>query len=133
VARDSVPNAFYGPLLLAREFGVTLGFYRETLGLPVEGAAPYAKCLSESSRFSIVDGRWWAQVNGSENPIQGESSVSNCLLMIRVADVEEVFRRLMAAGTLFLSPPSIRRQLGERNAFLRDPDGRCVMLTSTLE
>jgi len=71
-------------------------------------------------------------VNGSENPIQGESAVSDLVLMIQVDDVEELFRELMVTGTHFLAPPTRSEPLGVRIVFLRDPDGRTVALTSKL-
>jgi predicted enzyme related to lactoylglutathione lyase len=123
---------FFGPILLAKNFEETLAFYRGAIGLPFEGAAPYAKCVAPASTISIVDGKWWSQVNGSENPIQGESSVSTLVLTIQVADVRKLSERLMASGVSFLSVPTPRAQLGVRNVFLRDPDGRSVMLTSPL-
>jgi predicted enzyme related to lactoylglutathione lyase len=119
---------FFGPILLAKDFDLTVSFYRAVLGLPIEGKPPYAKCVAERSTISIVDGKWWAQVNGSDNPIQGESSVSDVVLTIQVSDLEEVFQRMMVTGVRFLSPPTARPPLGIRNLFLRDPDGRSVML-----
>jgi predicted enzyme related to lactoylglutathione lyase len=132
MANESPRSTFFGPLLLARDFEQTLAFYRTQLGLRFEGSFPYAKCVSTASTLSIVDGTWWAKVNGSENPNQGESSVSDLVLMLRVGDVEEVFARLTATGVKFLSPPEAREQLGVRSLFLRDPDGRTVTLTSPL-
>jgi predicted enzyme related to lactoylglutathione lyase len=123
---------FFGPLLLARDFSATVNFYQSVLGLPVRGTAPYAKCVSNPSTFSIADGLWWAKINGTENPAQGESPLANHVLSILVDDVEAVFERLMAGGTRFTSPPQPRPELGVRVAFLRDPDGRSVMLTSPL-
>jgi predicted enzyme related to lactoylglutathione lyase len=123
---------FFGPLLLAADFEATLNFYRTLIGLPVEGRAPYARCVSKPSTFSIVDGNWWAQINGDENPVQGGSPVSNLVLLIQVDDVEAIFERLMANEVRFLSPPTERRPLGSRNAFLRDPDGRYVVLEAPL-
>jgi predicted enzyme related to lactoylglutathione lyase len=122
------PPTFFGPILLAKDFDLTVSFYRSVLGLPFEGQPPYVKCVADRSTISIVDGKWWAQVNGSDNPVQGESSVSNVVLTIHVGDIEEVFERMMVTGVRFLSPPTARPLLGIRNLFLRDPDGRTVML-----
>jgi len=132
-----MPNAvrgssFEGPILLARDFAQTVGFYRTTLGLPMEGDAPYAKCVSGSSQFAIADGTWWAEANGRDNPFQGESSVTNYILLIQVDDVEEAFENLMILGVKFLSPPLARPPMNARNVFLRDPDGRIVMLSAPL-
>jgi predicted enzyme related to lactoylglutathione lyase len=124
---------FFGPILLARDFEATVRFYRSVLGLPLQGASPYAKCVSTPSTFSVVDGKWWAQVNGSENPVQGESSVSDAVLMIQVPDVEKRFRELLAGGADLLSSPTEAPAIGVRTLFLRDPDGRSVVLTSPLD
>ena len=129
---DAPPRHFFGPLLLAREFELTLSFYRGALRLPFEGSRPYAKCVSAHSTFSIVDRKWWAEVCGSDNPIQGESSVADTVLMIQVDDVDQAFRELVGSGTNVLSPPTPRRLLGIRTLFLRDPDGRCVALSSPM-
>jgi len=132
MADPPIVPSFFGPLLLARDFAQTVQFYGTLVGLPVQGRAPYAKCVSTPSCFSIVDGRWWAQVSGDENPVQGGSPVSNTVLMVQVTDLEGAFERLMANGVKFLSPPTTRGPLGARTAFLRDPDGRFVALTEPL-
>lgn len=119
---------FFGPILLARDFEQTLRFYRTVLGLKFEGSPPYAKCVTQSSTISIVDGKWWSKVNGSENPIQGESSVADLVLTVHVDNIEELFQKQMITNVAFLSPPTARPALGIRNLFLRDPDGRSVML-----
>ena len=121
-----------GPLLLARDFQSTLGFYEILLGVTAEGAAPYAKLRTRSSTLSVVDGRWWSQVSGSEYSPFGGAGPSQTLLMVQVADVESEFERLVSRGVRFLSPPLLREKIGARNAFLRDPDGRTVMLSSTV-
>jgi predicted enzyme related to lactoylglutathione lyase len=123
---------FFGPLLVARDFALTLSFYRTVLGLPVEGSAPYAKCVSKGSTFSIVEAGWWARVNASDRAVPSEAPLSNTVLAVQVADVDEVFERLTVTGTKFLTPPTAREPMGVRNAFLRDPDGRIVMLTGPL-
>ena len=132
MSADLDPRAtrFFGTLLLAKNFQETLSFYSTLLGIAFTGAFPYAKHASESATLSIVDGRWWADVNGSENPFQGESSVANGVVVIEVANVAEFSERLMAAGVKFQSVPTYRPQLGIKNVFLRDPDGRCVMINS---
>jgi len=129
---DDEGARFFGPILVAKDFARTLGFYRRLLGEGFQGEHPYARYSVEGSTISIVDGRFWSQTNGPELPIQGESSVGNAVLAIRVPDIEEAFERLMAAGLKFLSPPTTRPPLGMRNMFLRDPDGRLVMLTAPM-
>ncbi len=127
------PTPVFAPLLLARDFGATLSFYQTVLDVTAEGAAPYAKLVSRASTISIVDGRWWAEVSGSENPIHGEIGLSNLVVIVQVPNVEAAFERLAGLGVRFLSPPAVRSKMGIRNVFLRDPDGRTVMISSPLD
>jgi predicted enzyme related to lactoylglutathione lyase len=120
----------FGPVLLARDFQTTLAFYENLLNVPTEGKAPYAKLVTEHSRISIADTKWWSQVSGSEAPLYGEVGLSNVVVVIQVADVESDFERLAGRGVRFLSPPTFRPKMGLKNVILRDPDGRSVMMTS---
>ncbi len=133
MATSPPTSAFFGPILLAQQFDATLEFYRTALGLPFTGSSPYARCTSPKSTLAIADGRWWARVNGSENPVQGASSVSDVVVPVEVEDVDAASERLMAAGIKFLSVPTTRAPLGIRNVFLRDPDGRSVMLLAATD
>lgn len=123
----------FGPLLIASDFAATVGFYRDILGMPVEGESPYAECASDLSRFSILDGRFWSRVHGNDMEVlPGMAVPPSTVLAIQVADVDTLFERLMVQQVRFLSPPTDRPQMGLRNAFLRDPDGRTVELTTDL-
>ena len=124
---------FVGPTLVADSFEVTLAFYRNTLGLPVRGEKPYAECAAEGCRFTIVDARLWSQANEMERPIvRGAARPPELVLAIRVPDVDATVERLMASEVRFLAPPTDRPSLAARNAFLRDPDGRVIEISSPL-
>lgn len=129
MAAASDRPSFFGPLLLANDFDVTVAFYRDALGLPVEGRAPYAECRSESARFAVLDARFWSRSNEAEMPaIRGAAGPPSFLLAVQVPDVDAAFERLMADGMKFLAPPTDRPAMALRNALLRDPDGRTVQL-----
>ncbi len=129
---ESAPR-FFGPMLIANDFAVTLAFYRQTLGLPVEGALPYAECRTEAATFSIVDGRFWAKVNGTATSVvRGEPPTPHLVLAVLVPDVDEAFERLMSMEVKFQAPPTNRPEMGLRNAFLRDPDGRMVEIAAPI-
>jgi len=130
VTDDPTSAPLFAPVLLARDFQSTLGFYETLLNVPADGKAPYAKLVTEHSRISIADAKWWAQVSGLEVPVHGEVGLSNFVLAIQVTNVEEEFQRLAARGVRFLSPPTFRAKMGLMNAVLRDPDGRSVMLSA---
>ena len=127
---DVTTAPLFGPVLLARDFQATLGFYENLLNVPAEGKAPYAKLVTEHSRISIADAKWWSQVSGSEAPLYGEVGLSNVVVVIQVGDVESDFERLAGREIRFLSPPTFRPKMGLKNVILRDPDGRSVMMTS---
>jgi len=120
-------------MLIAPDFAATVAFYRDVLGMAVEGELPYAECVSELSRFSILDGRFWSKIHENDMAVlPGQAVPPSTVLAIQVPDVDALFERLMALGTRFLAPPTDRPQMGLRNAFLRDPDGRLVELTSPM-
>jgi len=131
---DPVPGPkFFGPLLIAGDFEATLAFYRDRIGLPFEGAVPYAECVAERSRFAVVDARFWSKVTSGEiESLPGEAIPPSTILAIEVPDVDAVFERMMAGNVRFLSAPTDRRAMGLRTAFLRDPDGRTVELSTRL-
>jgi len=130
MTEELTTGQLFAPVLLARDFQSTLGFYETLLNLPADGKAPYAKLVTEHSRISIADAKWWAQVSGFEVPVHGEVGRSNIVLVIQVTDVEQEFERLAARGVRFLSPPAFRSKMGLKNAILRDPDGRSIMLSA---
>jgi predicted enzyme related to lactoylglutathione lyase len=120
----------FAPLLLARDFPATLAFYEVLLNIPTDGESPYARLVTEHSRISMADAKWWAQVSGIDAALRGDSGLPNFVVVIQVANVEQEFERLAARGVRFLSPPTFRSKMGLQNAILRDPDGRSVMLSS---
>jgi predicted enzyme related to lactoylglutathione lyase len=120
---------FLAPLLIARDFEATLGFYRDTIGLPFRGASPYAECRTPSSLFAVMDGAFLAQTGEFDLPYSGSgATTSPTVLSIEVENLEATFERLAQVGVKFLSAPSSRLPLGRRYLFLRDPDGRTLAL-----
>ena len=115
---------------MARDFQATLGFYEALLDVSSGGAAPYAKVVTRTATMVIVDGRWWALASGADYSPVGSPVAPNLILLIQVPDIEEVFERMASRELQFLSPPTYREKIGLRNAMLRDPDGRVIMLTS---
>jgi hypothetical protein len=60
MAQDGTASPLYAPVLLARDFQAAVGFDETLLDLPAEGSSPYAKIVTEHSRISITDAKWWA-------------------------------------------------------------------------
>ncbi len=132
MAGDEARPRFFGPNLIASNFAVTVAFYRDTLGLPLQGESPYAECQDEGAGFAVLDGRFWSQANQAEMPVVRGPPTNQTVLSIDVPDVDATFERLMASEVKFLAPPTSRRSMGRRNVFLRDPDGRMVELYTGL-
>ncbi len=122
-------SASYAPVLLARDFQQTLGFYETVLDVTAEGSAPYAKITALKGILCVADGKWWAQVSGTEYA-PSLAGPANQVLLIQVDDVQAQFERLVERGLNFLAPPTERPRMAVWNALLRDPDGRTVMLSS---
>ena len=126
---DSATPKFLAPLLVANDFAATLAFYRTALGLPVVGRTPYAECRTASSVIAIFDRGFFEKTPELDLPLrEGTSPTSHTLISIEVPDLDETFERLIATGVPCLSSPSGRLPLGRKYLFLRDPDGRTVVL-----
>jgi len=125
------PPKFFGPILVAARFDQTLAFYRDALGLPFEGEAPYARCTAGPSRFGIVEAGFWAKVHGSDMQVHpGTLLPPSTILALEVEDLDARVERLLMRGVPFLTMPATHPEVGRRNAFLRDPDGRTVELAT---
>lgn len=116
-------------MLVAVDFDRTRAFYRDILGLPVHGERPFAECRTATSLLTIFDREFLARSHEMEFPTAMVPGLtSHTVISIEVDDLEETFERVIRLGFPFLSAPSDRLPLGRKYAFLRDPDGRTVVL-----
>jgi lactoylglutathione lyase len=115
--------------LTVKDFDQALAFYRDVLGL--EQVADWS---SASGRVVALDaGRATLELfdeaqAASVDDIEAGRRVSGTIrFALRVADSEDMARRLVAAGAEEVAPP-VLTPWGDRNARLQAPDGMQLTL-----
>ncbi len=115
--------------LTVADFDQALAFYRDALGL--EQIADWS---SEAGRVVALDaGRAtlelfdYAQAEAVDTIEVGRRVSGTVRLAVKVADSEEMARRLAAAGAAQVAPP-VMTPWGDRNARVRAPDGMQLTL-----
>ena len=116
-------------VLTVPDFDGAVGFYRDALGL--EQVADWS---SESGRVVALDaGRATLELFDqaqaeSVDAIEAGRRVSGTVrFAIRVADSEDMARRLVAGGAAEVAPPVVT-PWGDRNARVQTPDGMQLTL-----
>jgi predicted enzyme related to lactoylglutathione lyase len=102
-----------------RDLECAIEFYRDTLGLPLQYAAPefsYAAFDAGGTRFSLAAG---TEVHGTGNRNTGIGLV--------VSDVDAAYRELSAKGVEFTMAPQ-KQPWGGYMAMFADPDGNVFYL-----
>jgi catechol 2,3-dioxygenase-like lactoylglutathione lyase family enzyme len=115
--------------LTVADFDQALAFYRDALGL--EQIADWS---SEAGRVVALDaGRATlelfdrAQAEAVDTIEVGRRVSGTVRLAVKVADSQEMARRLVAAGAAQVAPP-VMTPWGDRNARVRAPDGMQLTL-----
>ena len=115
--------------LTVEDFGEALAFYRDTLGL--EQLADWS---SGTGRVVVLDaGRATLELFDhaqatTVDAIKASRRVSGTVrLAMRVADSQDMARRLVAAGAVKVAPP-VMTPWGDRNARVQAPDGMQLTL-----
>jgi catechol 2,3-dioxygenase-like lactoylglutathione lyase family enzyme len=123
---------FFGPMLIARDFEVSLRFYRDVLGLEGDGESPYAEFGAGSCRLVLLDHSFWKTVGGLAGPTPGAWKREGVVLAFKVANVDEEYERMKAKRIAIASPPTDRPLMGLQNFQVFDPDGNLVEFTTPL-
>ncbi len=113
-------------LLIVRDQQRSREFYAGVLG---------GEVLREKNPCFIRLANTWIILNEGGGPTPDKPDVTleaprqlnpvNCLLNIRVADVEACYREWSAKGATFLTPPQDNNGL-EMRCYMRDPDGYLI-------
>ena len=124
---------FFGPMLIVRDFQASVQFYRDTLGLKVEGESPYAESVSNSCTLVLLDHAFWKTVGGLAGPSPRAWKREGVVLAVQVKDADAEYQRIKSKGVAIASPPTDRPMMGLRNFQVFDPDGNLVEVTSSLK
>lgn len=97
--------------VLTRDLDRARRFFGDALGLSV---------MSDGTGYMRVEGSGGFHIGMEEGDPGPPNSIE---ITIEVDDVDEVYRRAVAAGVEFEGPPG-DQPWGARHAWFRDPDGR---------
>ena len=125
--------SFFGPMLIVRDFDVSLKFYRDVIGMKGEGENPYAEFVSNTCTLVLLDHAFWKSVGGHGGPTPRAWKREGVVLAIRVEDADREYQRMKAKGVAIASPPTDRPMMMLRNFQVFDPDGNVVELTSAMK
>jgi catechol 2,3-dioxygenase-like lactoylglutathione lyase family enzyme len=120
------------PLLAVADLARSLEFWVERIGGQTEVQ------WDSYARVRIGSGRVHLAVTGDPPPDRivrlvpppDDPATAYAEVVIQVTDCAEVCAELTSRGTRLLGPPAMPPWGGESRAFLRDPDGHLVEITS---
>lgn len=124
--------------LLVVNFSDCYRFYRDILQLqPFWGdeRGSYASFTQDQEKrpvLAIFQRQDMSEVIGTASLPLDPPAQDRAVLTIAVADVDETVRQMKQRGAVFLMEPTNFPGWGYRGAFLRDPDGYLIELSSEL-
>ena len=121
--------------LLVDNFRECFLFYRDMLELPVRYGSEndvYAEFKTDAVHFALFNKALMAQVTGKAEKPEKTNAMDDLAIILRVDDVDRVFKRLKAKGVGFDTEPHDRKEWGCRTAHFRDPDGNLLELNADL-
>lgn len=120
--------------LLARDFGASLRFYRDVVGLDVrtgDESGPYSELLAGPTVLALFDAGLMSQALGwsaDTAPRVGDRAV----ICFAVEDVDAAFAQLKRRGGEVVAEPRDRREWQIRTAHFRDPEGNLIEINQPL-
>jgi lactoylglutathione lyase len=114
----------------------TVRFYEQALGASCDHAhddGSYAELVLESLVLGVVDAMFAERhFPGEVSGLQKADSPAAFEIYVEVGDVDDVARQAVRAGATTLGDP-LDRPWGQRNVFVRDPDGVIIELATARE
>jgi catechol 2,3-dioxygenase-like lactoylglutathione lyase family enzyme len=118
-----------GAILAVSDFGASLAFYRDRLGLEVEATyddPPYATLVAADARISLAEHGHPAEDRpGVAMAAPDDPSRANVVFLLEVADARAAHEALAAEGVPILAEP-YEPPWGGCRFFCVDPDGYLV-------
>ncbi len=120
-----------------------LRFYRDLIGLRdaevvtesgpfIDGLLGMRNTKIRTAKLAGADGPTLIELLVFDSPGGTEATPLNAIgpthVALTVADLDELYRRLSAAGIAFNAPPRLTPDGGAKVAFCRDPDGTYIEL-----
>lgn len=121
-------------LLVVRDTGVSMAWYRDVLGAEVVrayGSSVVLKFLGSWLLLVTRGGPTEDKPSVSFSPPADPDTVS-AEMIVRVDDCQAAYEELSARGAEFLTPP-VRWDHGEIRAFFRDPDGHLFEISELVK
>jgi len=124
--------------LLVVNFTECFRFYRDVLGLKVHWGNEndtYASFTAQEDdvvTLAIFSRQDMAKALGTSHLPVEAACQDRSMLIVSVEDVDAIVERLQAQGVTFVSGPRNYPDWGIRSAYLRDPDGNLIELSSGL-
>jgi catechol 2,3-dioxygenase-like lactoylglutathione lyase family enzyme len=120
------------PLLVVADLSRSLAFWVDRLGGLVEVD------VDSYARIRVGSGRVHLAVTGDPPPDRSvrlvppsdDPATAHAEVVIQVTDCQRTCAELSSRGVSLLGPPTVPPWGGETRAFLRDPDGHLVEITS---
>jgi lactoylglutathione lyase len=122
--------------LLVTHFAECFCFYRDVIGLTVTWGTEtdtYGSFAGENKtevNLAIFNRRSMAETIGSDHLPIDCTGQDKSMLIIGVDDVDAVVAKLHDLGVNIINGPLNHPDWGMRSAYLRDPDGNLIELTS---
>src|SRR5947207_1836789 len=128
---DAMTTALSHLRYLVSEFTPVLHFYRDVLRLKLAVDVPgvYAEFETPGGRLAFYRADLMAEVLGA--PVATHIG-DDCVLCLRVENVDAAAARVKLAGNALLTAPHDRTEWSQRVAHLKDPAGHLVELWSPL-
>ena len=127
------------PRLLVTKFSETFHFYRDIMGFLVNwgddtsGYASFNDGKSKLPMLAIFNRTAMSTVMGTTDLPLETSAQDRVLLIVEVEDVDKTYLDFTKKGVVFTLPPQDMPGWGIRSAYLRDPDGNLIELSSALD
>ena len=121
--------------LLVSDFRGCFRFYRDILRLTPEfgeESGSYAAFAAGHAKVALFKRELMAEsVSTSEKPVDADCQ-DRTAVIVAVADVDAVAKRLHARGASFVNSPHDRPDWGVRCLHLRDPDGNLIEINQEI-
>lgn len=127
------------PRVLVTEFAACFRFYRDVMGFSVkwgaenENYASFTHLGEETVILALFDRKAMAEAVGTTHLPSNATCQDRWVLTVGVDNVDETVKDLRQRGVEGVTDPKDYRDWGIRCAYVRDPDGTLIEISSGLD